>query len=360
MMSRVIVPTDILKAAVEKISLASPMEEKSLRSIGVFGSGDSLLLVSNSNALDTEILIKELNPHDPFSSEVSGPLLRSLVPLLPGAETEIVVGDGMVIRSGKAEFKLAEKVPEKNLPRSNASSLSPMTADIGDLFSSFGKVAYSTSEGQKPYSGVIVVDGERLFAADGHRMATFPNTQINHAGRLVLKTNVVSALAKIFKGVGSIGGIAVTPSHLVISCGGITTSARLMTVDKIPDFRSVVSKDIGLAVRFEKQGLQTALSRCLVVADNSSPRATLYFDNGVVVLQSEHAGNVNRDELPCDYRGESLIITINATYLLQAVRAVEDNTGRVILEIRGESRPVIIRDSEGSHINVIQPIDRKN
>lgn len=355
MISRILVPTDILKAVVEKMAIGSSASSDSFRWVRLEGDGKTVKFFTNTNHLDTEIQVTDVSAHDPFSFEVSGPLFKNLASLLPDRETEILSGDGVQIRSGKAEFRLANRHPDLQVRKIDLSSVNLMTIDMENLFRSFAKVSHASGEGHKPYQEAVTVWGPKLYASDGYRLAAYPNTEINHAAPILLKTDLLSVLARIYKGVGTIGGLAVTDSALILSCGGVTTSLRRMNATP-PGFENVIPRGDSVTFRAGKDDLQSALSRCLVVADDKAPMTRIYFDNGVMRFESEGLGNVNRDEVECGYSGSATSIVINPTYMLQAVRSVNDNTGGVTLQVRGSSDALVITDEQGEHINVIVPI----
>jgi len=354
MISRMVMPTAILKSVVEKMALGASVASDSFRWVRLEGDGSSVKFLTNTSFLDTEIIVTDVTAHEPFSFEVSGPLFKNITSLLPEENTEILSGDGVHIRSGKSEFRLAYREHDLQVRKILSEGISFMTIDLENLFRSFAKVSHASGEGAGSYKEAITVAGPRLYASDGMRLSTYPNTEINHASKICLKADLLSVVAKIYKGVGTIGELSVTEGALILSCSGVTTSLRRLNLNP-PDFAGVIPKGAEFCFRVGKEVFQNALCRTLVVANEKVPQTRISFDNGVMRLESESSGNVNKDEIVCEYSGPSCFLVINPNYLLQAVRSVNDNTGAVTVKIGGANAPLVVSDEQGEHVNVIVP-----
>jgi len=356
--SQLLIPTSTLQQAVQKMALASSAASDSLRWVRVEGTGNALRFFTNTKQLDTEIYVELETPHNPFTFEVSGPLLKSIGGLLPEENTEIRVGEGEVtIHSGRSQFHLACNADDaSHVRKADLSSVQLMDTNFPALFESFAKVGYASeaSCGHRPYAECVAVRGPRLFATDGFRASSYPNMEINFRDPVFLNTVQLAILAKIYKGVGTIGGLAISRERLILSCQGVTTTLRASNIkDDGPDYNSAIPCGPCSSVRVNKAHLKDAVARSLAVASAKAPRTVIYFSAGELRFKTEGDGIVTTDLLECDYSGPDVELIINPNFFLQAVRSVEDSSGEVILEIRGGKNPLVVADSQREHINVI-------
>jgi DNA polymerase III sliding clamp (beta) subunit (PCNA family) len=241
---------------------------------------------------------------------------------------------------------------EDAFPQSKEGPLEFKEVNLQLLFHALGQVQHCADPtSQRQYAQGIILTKNKLCATDGMRLATVPDMWFQPEKATALTLDTVTKLQKLFKGYTQ-GGIVIEKGEVFVTGGGIKAAGRLAAWP-VPGIEKAIPASKGSPVRIDKEELQSALERALIVAHEKLPVTTIYFGEDGVRVYTDEDGQIAEDLIPasCPMRASA---TINPRYLLEAVKSVESEV--VLLEMWGSEVPMRLTDEEGTHVNVVMPI----
>jgi len=145
-------------------------------------------------------------------------------------------------------------------------------------------------------------------------------------------------------------------SELVIGGEGIVFITRLIE-GEYPDYQAVINpvKNNDLVLDLDKESFISVIKRVSLLANPKTPSVRLEAVEGVLTITSSTPDLGEAVEcLPVDYSDASIIISLNARYLLDILQSV---TGKVTLKFRDSLSPVLVLDNDDiGFIGVIMPM----
>src|SRR6516165_6003801 len=258
------------------------------------------------------------------------------------------------ITSGRSRTRIAgrsrESFPElPEMPESIAEipvkTLSSMIARTS--------FAISMEESRFTLNGALLLirpEGLTMVATDGHRLA-FVQAAAGESGtasqqfRALIPKKAMAELSKLADDAGEDGKaiFAGDDNHLYFQVGHRLLITRKLT-GNFPDYERVLPKDHSLMAKLQKDEIRSAIERVAQFADERSRAIRVQFTNGEVrVFSSSVETGESEESVPSEYSGPDLEIGFNATYLLDFLRAISQDS--VTFELKdqksaGEMRPM--------------------
>lgn len=274
-------------------------------------------------------------------------------------DVEVGEGERASIRAGSTKFRLvgidAKEFPA--LPKDDdAYAYTVPQASVKEMLR---KTSYAASqdETRRTLRGVMIAfkNGRlTMVATDGRRLALvekdyeFP---IEQEREMILPSKAVSELQRAL---GSEGDIMIRVQHSQVSfnLGNVQIYSKLVD-DKYPNYEQVIPTSCEKTIDVDRQMLVTAIERVSVMS-NELHSTKLRFENNLLVVSSA-ASEIGeaKDEVPVKFDGESIEIMFNPTYLLEALKAIDDDEVKICLN-NGHS-PAVIKCSV-PFIYVIMPL----
>lgn len=263
------------------------------------------------------------------------------------------------IRAGSAKYRLsgikAEEFPA--LPASDDSfSYTVPQAVVKEMLR---KTAYAASqdETRRTLRGVMMSfkDGSfTMVATDGRRLALVEKDfeiPADQATEVILPSKSVQ---EIQRALGSEGDavIKIQGTQIRFNLGNVTIYSKLVA-DKYPNYTQVIPASCDNTINIDRQLLITAIERVNVMTSDLHSTKLKFGGNMLVVSSSASDIGEAKDELPVKYEGEEIEIMFNPTYLLDALKAIDDDEVKMCLN-NGHS-PAVIRCSV-PFIYVIMPL----
>lgn len=262
-------------------------------------------------------------------------------------ELEIDEKECARITAGKARYRLMG-MPASDFPRLPADEDAyAYVVPQGNIKEMIRKVSYAASQDdtRRTIKGVLMrFKDEKLtmVATDGRRLALVENEMEfpKDAERdIVLPSKAVSELQRSLSDEGD-ASIMVQKSQVCFSIGKVMIYTKLME-DAYPNYSQVIPKETAEHIVVDRQLLIDALERARVITVDEAHSTKLVFDSGRLTVSST-ASEIGeaKDEVPIKYAGQTIEIVFNPTYLMDALKAIDDN--EVTVNIRDGHSPAVI------------------
>lgn len=251
------------------------------------------------------------------------------------------------ITAGKARYRLIG-MPASDFPRLPSDEEAyAYTVPQGNIREMLKKVSYAASQDdtRRTIKGVLIrFKDEKLtmVATDGRRLALVENEvefPKNAERDIVLPSKAVSELQRTLSGEGDVA-IMVQKSQVCFKIGKVMIYTKLME-DAYPNYSQVIPKETAEHIAVDRQLLIDALERARVITIDEANSTKLVFDSGRLTVSST-ASEIGeaKDEVPINYAGQTIEIVFNPTYLMDALKAIDDN--EVTLNLKDGHSPAVI------------------
>ncbi len=282
---------------------------------------------------------------------VAGRYFGEMVRVMPGDEIAIETkGNAIAMKSAKSNFSLLS-MGEKDFP-----AIKPIVSDkkiavTGSILRELiKKTAFATaSDDTRPvFTGVLFDVSEdgtiRMVATNTHRLAYCEAGTLDGgvAFKAIVPKRILDEISRV-AGDNDVIDIAASNAEMSFSVGGNLFVTRLIE-GNFPDFERVFPAVASKKATIKVADFLPALSRVSLISRASEyntlkmtfngNEATLYSDNSAVGKSEE--------SFAIEYEGEPLTINFNASYLMDALKAVSADT--ITLNMSESLKPVLVKE----------------
>ena len=254
------------------------------------------------------------------------------------------------ISAGNARFRLVG-MPESEFPKlpndSNSYEYKLPQQTFGEMLR---KVSYAASQDdtRRTLKGVLLSFKNSkltMVATDGRRLALVENEiefPKDAEKDIVLPSKAVCELQRSMTGEGDIS-LIVQKSQICFTFGEVTIYSKLMD-DAYPNYRQVIPKDTAEHIEIDRQLLLDALDRASVMTMDEAHSTKLIFEKGKLTVTSAASDlGEARDIVPIKYAGEKIEIMFNPSYVMDPLRAIDDD--EVTINLNDGHSPAVIKCS---------------
>lgn len=285
---------------------------------------------------------------EPGKTTLPAKVLFSVVSCCPEGVVEVSVdeNDRASIRAGSTKYKLVGMPASSFPPLPSEGEGEAYRVDQPLLKEMLRKTAYAAPQDdtRRALKGVLLsfaAGRMTMVATDGRRLALVEKELDDPVGqdlRITIPIRTVGELQRILSSEGIVE-IKLNGSQLSFKIGSTVLYSKIVE-DVYPNYEQVIPRQSAFTVSVERQLLVTALERVSVMT--SDVRSTLFTFSGNLLQIASSALEVGeaRDEVPIKYDGEEIEITFNPAYLLDALKAIDDDEVRFLLN-DGHSPAVI-------------------
>lgn len=258
--------------------------------------------------------------------------------------------DRSTIMAGNAKFKLAG-MSEKDYPKlpEDEDSYSYEIPQV-TLREMLRKVAYAASQDdtRRTLKGVLMSFKDAkltMVATDGRRLALVENEMefpVNAERDIVLPSKAVVELQRSLAGEGNVS-MMVQKSQIRFTIGKMMMYSKMMD-ETYPNYQQVIPNETVECISVDRQLLLDALERASVMTMDEAHSTKLIFENGRLVVTST-ASDIGeaKDEVPIKYAGETIEIMFNPSYVMDPLKAIEDDN--VTINLNNGHSPAVIKCS---------------
>jgi DNA polymerase-3 subunit beta len=272
-------------------------------------------------------------------------------------------GSKVDLECGKSRFRLYG-LPEDEFPTfpevDFAASWGMGAGDVQELISATS-FAVSTEESRPILNGVLWQlrpDHMVMVATNGHRLAKMER-EVTGGGApeadLIVPPKALQQVERLFDK-GDEVELARSENHLAFRSGGRIVYTRLIE-GPYPNYEQVIPTDNDKEAIADRSALEAAIRRMAVVASDQTHRVRLSFDTDVLKfrVQTPDLGEAE-DELSLDYRGETLEIGFNATYLLEILRHMPEDDVKLSFKAPERAATFSPASGEPKYLCLVMPL----
>ena len=265
-------------------------------------------------------------------------------------EVEIDATDKAVIKAGSSRTTINGK-SEAEFPRLNTDEEScEYTISSNIIKEMLRKTFYAASQDdtRRTLKGVLMSFKEgklTMVATDGRRLAMVENEiefpAINERD-IVLPSKAVQELIRSLPGEGEVK-IIVQKNKICFALGNVTIYSKLIE-DTYPNYRQVIPRETKEKIEIDRQLLLDALDRASVMTMDEAHSTKLIFeDNKLIVMSATSEMGEAKDVVPIKYAGEKIEITFNPSYVMDPLKAIDDD--EITFNLNNGHSPAVIRCS---------------
>gem|GEM_PF-6454932 len=255
-------------------------------------------------------------------------------------------GSWLQVSAGRTELRLMGSAGGDFPELPSSSGLGFVGVPAGVLVDVIDKVLPSVLAGESRPNlngALLESDGETMSgtSTDGHRLTRYT---VELAGPVLPKGVVVprAGLVLIRRTLSNVSGdvgLAVDDEHIFVKTPHLTMGIKL-TKARFPNWQQVIPKDSVRRATVVRKDLIAALQRGLTVSTSLSSVLMTLQDGGISL--STESPNLGSSVLVVDakYRGKTVTVTLNAGYLLDALKGVD--TDEVWFDVDSPIDPAVI------------------
>ena len=336
-----------------------------------------ILVVANENTVTmtgvsaANEAVKYTFPEDAVEVKDTGKMLVDFKYVFESArkldseDAKIQFNDGLCfISGGRAKYKLiTDKVEDFANIRFDFETDESMVIPAGDLAGLINatKACASRKETRPVLTGINLASTKlRLIATatDSYRLAQktidIEGPAFNVTVPLTSITLVEDVLLK-----GAAADKAVTLAVVNGKSAYFATDDTIVRTPLLdghyPDTTNLIPKAFVSVLKVAKDEFKASVERPLFLKTENITleTATLSIDGVEIKASAQEIGNCE-EKLYGDYTGENLVLSYNAQYMLDALKALEGK--EAIIHFAGEMKPFIVTDENDSSIQLVLPV----
>ena len=202
----------------------------------------------------------------------------------------------------------------------------------------------------------------RLVGTDGHRLAVAESDLTQSAGtdlpkeiKAIIPRKAAQEIRRLLEEEEGEPLLGFTKNLVTFQKSGLFLTSRVME-GTYPNYQQVIPKESAKKASIERIALESALRRVAVLSKDKTNAVKVILQNGSITLHtsSPDVGEATED-LPAQYRGESLTTGFNARYLLDALAVMDGDA--VNLEISSPLSPCVLKsDGDPGFLCVVMPM----
>ncbi len=265
-------------------------------------------------------------------------------------DVEIDENECAKITVGSSQFKLvgisAKEFPRFSIDAESCEYVLPRQT----LHEMLRKTSYAASQDdtRRTLKGVLMSFKDcklTMVATDGRRLALVENEIEFPKGDekdIILPSKAVQELMRSLSGEGNVT-IKVQSSKICFELEGVEIYSKLID-DAYPNYKQVIPSECAEKIIVDRQLLLNALDRASVMTMDEAHSTKLIFESNMLTVTSA-ASDIGeaKDEVPIKYAGERIEIMFNPTYVMDPLKAIDDD--EVTIGLNNGHSPAVIKCS---------------
>lgn len=325
---------------------------------------DQLVLVGNDLELGIEsTLVSEIM--EPGYVALEAKIFSEIIRKLPNEEIEISVDENFMttIRCHNSKFQIAGQSGDDFPELPKVEKLQGVTLPEPKLKDIIRQTLFSVAQEEtRPIlTGALMQlkdEGLNMVTVDGYRISyrhttlSIENEDIN----VVVPGKTLGEISKILSNEdSSLVTIYFTDKHVLFDLGSSTVVSRLLEGEFLKYEQSFAS-DYETKVLIDRRALLLSIERAALISreGKKNPIKIQLTSNQMIITSNTDLGTA-REEITVSLQGKDLLIAFNPKYLIEALRAIEDD--EVEIYFISSLAPCIIEPVNGNDFKyLILPI----
>jgi len=247
------------------------------------------------------------------------------------------------------------QLPDVNIP----TELEIPSAKLKKIIS---EVEFSTSSDQTQpvLTGALMVleDNQiKMVSTNKYRLAYSKienKNDIDEKLEIIIPGATIKEISSLLEEEGTVK-MKVNENYASFDFNDIIVVSRLIE-GKFPNFEQVIPDEKNTTITVNKEYLQSAVKRASLIAKLDSNIVSLKSKDNSLIIESEDSDSGSaHEEVPITLEGENHKISIDASYLLDVLKVLEEE--KVKLDLIGSLNPLVLKKEESDdYIYLIMPI----
>ncbi len=355
-----------LNIVLKAVSYSSVMPILKCVLLNVEESG--LRLTTNDLELCIETKALDADIEQTGKIAVEAKLFAEIIKKLPDDYVQILTTDKLEveIKSGKSKFKIMGQDPEQFPALPEVIKDNKFTIDQGTLKDVLRQTCFSIdAEAQKAaFTGELfdISKSEiNLVSSDGfrisHRSLEVDKTDLTYS--TIIPGKSIIDIMKILETSDSKANIYFEKTYALFDLETCKVITRVIAADFI-DYQNFFNAEYSTLVKLNTEDFINCVDRACIVAETNkkTPVKLDIKDKSIAITSQTQVGNVY-EEINADIDGNCLTIRFNPRYLMEALRAIEDE--EVTIQFSSSLTPCIIRPVDSGNFEyLILPLRLEN
>lgn len=222
------------------------------------------------------------------------------------------------------------------------------------------EISTSNDQTQPVLTGALMIiekDSITMVSTNKYRLAyscVENEIDLEEKIKIILPGSALKEISNLLEEEGSVL-IKLNDNYASFNYNDITIVSRLID-GKFPNYEQVIPDNKNSTITVNKEYLQSAVKRASLIARLDSNTIRLESKDNMLVIESEESDSGSaHEEVPIKLEGENQKISIDASYLLDVLKVLDQEKLR--LEFIGSLNPLVIKKEEGdNYIYLIMPI----
>jgi len=318
--------------------------------VGLTISASNLELAINTSAIAADI-------STPGSLALDAKLFSEIVRKMPGEFVSIAADENnnVQVKSGRAKLMIVGQ-PADEFPVMQENELVPVNSGYTIKAQVLKDMIRQTIFSVSTDISKMILTGELIEVKDNTmRMVTVDMFRISYKSTQ-LEGNCAECKAVIpAKSLGELSrmlssdaeeyvNVQLTDKRVIFKADNFTLISNLIEGEFIR-YEQIFNEDFMTSVEISRNDLLSALERAVLVAtENKLLPIKLDISEDDLMISARSERGETEDGVPCKTEGNSLCISFNPQYLIQSLRAVDDEI--VVLKFNTQISPCIIHGTE--------------
>ena len=326
---------------------------------GIMLKAENSMLTMSASDLDLSIQDStEAEVSEPGAVIVMARLFSDIVRKLPGEEVQIETDadNNVLIKSMNSEFKIigmpADEFPVINTATEDSEFIEFDKSTFREMIDKTSFAA-SIDEARGVITGVLLELSQeeiQMVAIDGFRMAVNRRTMYNEKPyRFIIPAKFLNELSKIIADTESDNDKAklyLNEKKAVFRFDEIQAELKLLEGNFIA-YKDILPRESRITVICDRALLMESIERASLLTKTGKNNLIKMniMQNVIEITSDSDEGNV-KEEIVIDKSGEDLVIGFNAHYVLDVLKAIDDDQIKILLN--SSINPCLIEPAQGN------------
>ncbi len=317
--------------------------------------GDGRLAVT---ATDLEVELRaqvDLEAGEPGQVTVPARKLMDIVRNLPDDSRVTVTRESerVVVRAGRSRFALTT-LPAEDFPTVDQVEASHrVSVPQAQLRWLIEKTHFAMALQDVRYylNGLLVELAPqhlRAVATDGHRLAMAelaPNLDLEEPTQVIVPRKGIQEMLRLLDSSEDPVELVLGTGHVQVTLPEIRFTSKLID-GRFPDYQRVIPAEDGPSAQVDRETLRKALVRASILSNEKYRGVRFGFEPEQLRIQSNNPEQEEaEEEIPASFDGDAIEIGFNASYMLDALAAIDEPS--VTVYVRDGSSSALVLGEKG-------------
>jgi DNA polymerase-3 subunit beta len=307
-------------------------------------------------ATDSEISIEkeiECQVQEPGKIVVSSRLFTDMIKKLPDDDIMIVEEDGVVAIRCRSYNSEIVSLPADEFPDiSEVEEIERIVFNKETFKRMVRRTAFAASmdESRGILTGILIETKEgvlTMVALDGFRMSIVREViETDQEISIVISARILNEITKILTDEEEEDDFVMIFDNkkTVFIIGTTKITSRLLEGSYI-NYKEIIPKIHNNAVIADKNEMVDVIERASLISNKNNLIRLLFQEDKLVISSRSEEGNI-REEMDVLIEGDGLEIGFNSKYVLDALKAVDDE--KILLELNTNVTPCMVKPEDGN------------